>query len=174
MNISIQKNSRDFLAALAVVFGVCAATGVGAQELPDRPIMNKKPEPTDKSKPRSGTRDGPTTVQVPILMLVPVEVSTDLERKGCWVKFYEKKNYEGDSLTLAGPLNLPRLIGPFGSDWENKVRSLKTGPRAGVTIYDNRDFRDQNKFIEANGSVPDMSEKMGFFDDFRSMMLSCK
>lgn len=173
MNISIQKNSRKFLAALALAFGVCIASGVSAQDSSDRPIMNKKPVPEDKSK-QTGTKDGQVTIQVPILMLVPVEVSADLERKGCWVKFYEKKNYEGDSLTLAGPLNLPRLIGPFGSDWENKVRSLKTGPRAGVTIYDNRDFRDQNKFIEANGNVPDMSEKMGFFDDFRSMMLSCK
>jgi hypothetical protein len=165
------KISRNFLTALAIVFAICAAPAVNAQEMPDRPIMNKKPEPIEK---KSGTKDGKTTIiEVPVLMLVPVKVSTDLENKGCWVKFYEKKDYEGDSLMLSGPLNLPRLIGPFGADWENKVRSIKTGPKTNVTIYDNRDFRDQNKFLDPGSNIPDMSKQMGFFDDFRSMMLSC-
>ena len=74
---------------------------------------------------------------------------------------------------LSGPLNLPRLVGPFGAHWENKVRSIKTGPKTNVTIYDNRDFRDQNKFLDPGSNIPDMSKQMGFFDDFRSMMLSC-
>ena len=74
---------------------------------------------------------------------------------------------------LTGPVNLPRMTGPFGYDWEDKVRSVKTGPNANLTIYDNRDYRDSDKFIKANSNVPDLSEKMGFFDNFRSMMLSC-
>ena len=171
MNMPVKKNSPNFLGVVALICGLCVAPGISAQEYPDRPIMKKTPEPVEKDKP--GTRDGQMTIQVPVLMLVPVQVSTELENKGCWVKFYEKKNYEGDSLTLAGPVNLPRLIGPFGADWENKVRSLKTGPKANVTIYDNRNFRDQNKFLDPKASIPDMSEKMGFFDDFRSIMLSC-
>lgn len=164
------KISRNFLTALAILF-ICSAPGVSAQQS-DRPIMNKKPETAEK-RSQSESKDGKMIIEVPVLMLVPVQVSTDLENKGCWVKFYEKKNFEGDSLTLAGPLNLPRLIGPFGSDWENKVRSLKTGPKANVTIYDNRDFRDQDKFLDRGVNIPDMSKQMGFFDDFRSMMLSC-
>ena len=164
------KIYRNYVTALALVFGICLAPGVSAQELPDRPIMNKKPEPVEK---KSGSKDSKTIIEVPILMLVPLQVSTDVENKGCWVKFYEKKNYEGDSLTLAGPLNLARLVGPFGSDWENKVRSLKTGPKSNVTIYDNRNFRDQDKFLDGGSNIPDMSKEMGFFDDFRSMMLSC-
>lgn len=166
------KISRNFLTALAIVFAICAAPAVNAQGMPDRPIMNKKPEPVEK-KSQSETKDGQMIIEVPVLMLVPMKVSTDLENKGCWVKFYEKKDYEGDSLMLSGPLNLPRLVGPFGADWENKVRSIKTGPKANVTIYDNRDFRDQNKFLDAGSNIPDMSKQMGFFDDFRSMMLSC-
>ena len=76
-------------------------------------------------------------------------------------------------MLLTGPVNMPRMVGPFGFDWENKVRSLKVGPTANLTIYDNRDFRDQDKFIDAKTNVPDMSKQMGYFDDFRSMMLSC-
>jgi hypothetical protein len=134
--------------------------------------MNKPPESGDTTKPRS-TKERAVTVEVPLLIMVPVKVTTDLEKKGCWVRFYDKKNYEGDSLLLTGPVSIPRMIGPFGFDWENKVRSLKVGPTANLTIFDNRDFRDQDKFIDAKTNVPDMSKQMGYFDDFRSIMLSC-
>ena len=52
-------------------------------------------------------------------MMVPVEVSVEAEKKGCWVKLYDKKNYEGDSLMLTGPISLGQMVGPFGFDWEN-------------------------------------------------------
>ena len=65
------------------------------------------------------------------------------------------------------------MIGPFGFKWENKVRSLETDPNANLTIYANRNFRDQDKFIDPNKRIPELSKKMGFFDGFRSMMLSC-
>ncbi|MBA4142707.1 MAG: hypothetical protein H0X43_06810 [Nitrosospira sp.] len=155
------KNFRNLLVAATLVVGASVATQINAQEQSDR-------DPDKKSK----TEDSQST-PVPVLMLVPIEISADMEKKGCWVKFYEREGFRGDSLTLMGPINLSRLIGPFGADWENKVRSLKTGPTANLTIYDNRDFRDQNKFIGVNVFVPDMSERMGFFDDFRSIMLSC-
>jgi hypothetical protein len=144
-----------------------------AQESSDRPVMNKPPESAETTKAERSTKDRPLTVEVPVLIMVPVQVTTDLEKKGCWVKVYDKKNYEGDSLLLSGPLSMARMIGPFGFDWENKVRSLQVGPKANLTIYDNRNFRDQDKFIDAKSNVPDMSKQMGFFDDFRSMMLSC-
>lgn len=161
------------MAAVAIIFGISGAPGVVAQDTSDRPVMNKPPQSTDQAKKKPAAADGTMTVPVPVLMFVPVEVSTELERRGCWVKFFDKKNFEGDSLFLSGPVNLPRMTGPFGYDWEDKVRSVKTGPKANLTIYDNRNYRDQNKFIDANSNVPDVSEKMGFFENFRSMMLSC-
>lgn len=167
------KSFHNLLVPISVVFGVFTSVSLHAQEPPDRPVMNKRPEPADATKPQRGTKDGPTTADAPVLMIVPVQVTSDLEKKGCWAKFYGKKNYEGDSLMLAGPASLARMTGPFGFDWENKVRSLKVGPRANLTIYDNRDFLDQDKFVDAKTNVPDMSKQMGFFDDFRSMMLSC-
>ena len=91
----------------------------------------------------------------------------------CWVRLYDREGFRGDRLTLLGPINMPAMIGPFGTDWENEVRSLQTGPKANVTVFDNRYFFDQSKFIGPNESVQEMSEKMGFLEDFRSMMLSC-
>ena len=170
MNILI-KNPRNFAAAAAILFGVCAATGVYAEEPANKSKANEKSKSASKSKP--GKKDD-VIVEVPVLMMVPVEVSKDMvTNKGCWVKLYDKKNYQGDSLVITGPIDLPQMIGPFGFNWENKVRSLEIGPNSNLTIYDNRDFRDEDKFIDANAKVPDMSKKMGFFNDFRSMQLSC-
>ena len=62
-------------------------------------------------------------------MMVPMQASNDLAmEKGCWAKLYDKKNFQGDSLLLVGPINLARMLGPFGVNWENKVRSIETGP----------------------------------------------
>lgn len=168
------KNSRNFLAAAAVVFSICVATGsVYAQQSSDKTKADKSMS-ADKNKPTSGKRDGEMIVEVPVIVMVPVQVSENLAMdKGCWVKLYDKKNFEGDSLLLIGPINVAKMIDPFGSNWENKVRSLETGPKANLTIYDNRNFRDEDKFIDPDKRIPDLSKKMGFFDNFRSMMLSC-
>ena len=45
--------------------------------------------------------------------------------------------------------------------------------QANLTIYDNREYRDQDKFLDAGANVANLSKEMGFFDNFRSMMLSC-
>ncbi len=176
MNIFVKK-SRALLVAAAIVLGTASAThSVYAQQSTDKAKGPDKSTSADKSRASSlpVKKEGGVVVEVPIIVMVPVQVSNDLAmRKGCWVKLYDKKDYEGDSLMLVGPVNLGQMIGPFGFKWENKVRSLETGPNANLTIYDNRNFRDQDKFIDPNKRIPDLSKKMGFFDDFRSMMLSC-
>jgi hypothetical protein len=171
MNTLAKKNFHHLLTISVLVFGMCASAGLSAQEYSEKPVTNKKPESVESKHP--GAKGGKTTIEVPVLMFVPVQVSTELENKGCWVKFFDKKNFKGDSLFLSGPVNLPRLIGPFGYDWENKIRSVKVGPRANLTIYDNREYRDQDKFLDAGANVANLSKEMGFFDNFRSMMLNC-
>ena len=164
------KNSRNFLAAAAVVFSVCIATGgVYAQQSSDNTNADK-----DKPSSKSGNKNGEMIVEVPVIVMVPVQVSKDLAMdKGCWVKLYDKRNFEGNSLLLIGPINVAKMIDPFGSNWENKIYSLETGPNANVTIYNNRNFRDEDKFIDPDKRIPDMSKKLGLFENFRSMMLSC-
>jgi hypothetical protein len=172
MNKSI-KNLRSLLPMIVAAVFLAQAGSLAAQGTSNTGSANKS-QSAEKKKTQSGAQGDAQTIEVPILMFVPLGISTDVENEGCWVKMYDKKNYEGDSLMLTGPINMPRMIGPFGFNWENKVRSLKTGPKANLTIFDNRDFRDEDKFIQAQSNIPDMSKKMGFFDDFRSMMLSCE
>ncbi len=175
--ITLQKKLSGFLVAVAAVVGMGFGPGLYAQQSADKPTGQSASGASGKSSQagkQAIKKDGQMIMEVPVLVMVPVQVSKDIGAdKGCWVKLYDKKDFQGDSFTLVGPINLPEMVGPFGFNWENKVRSLETGPKANLTIYDNRNFRDEDKFIDPNKKVPDLSKKMGFFDDFRSMMLSC-
>ncbi len=176
MNIP-RKSFRNALVATMVLFGLYAVTGtVYAQQSGDKAKVEDKPMSTEKSglPSRSGKKDGQMIVEVPVVMMVPLQVSDKLAmEKGCWVKLYDKKNFEGNSLLLVGPINLARMIGPFGVNWENKVRSLETGPNTNLTIFDNRNFKDEDKFVDPAKKISNLSKAMGFFDDFRSMILNC-
>jgi len=176
-NMSILiKNFRNFLAAAAMVFSVCVVTGgVYAQQSSDNTKADKSMS-ADKNKPPSKSikKDGEMIVEVPVIVMVPMQVSRDLAMdKGCWVKLYDKRNFEGNSLLLIGPINVAKMIDPFGGNWENKIYSLETGPKANVTIYNNRNFRDEDKFIDPDKKIPDMSKELGLFRNFRSIILSC-
>ena len=167
---NLRKNFGGLLVAAATAVGIGFGTGLYAQQPADKA--------TDKAANRSSQpskKDEQVIVEVPVLVMVPVQVSKEEMGmdKGCWVKLYDRKDFQGDSFTLVGPIDLPKMVGPFGFNWENKIRSLETGPKANLTIYDNENFRDQDKFIDPNKKIPDLSKKMGFFDNFRSMMLSC-
>ena len=173
MNVLI-PTPRNLAIAVAMLFGVCAATGAYAGEPPSKSKTDEKSKSASKSKSsKSGKNDGDIIVEVPVLMLVPVEVSSDVTNRGCWVKLYDGKDYQGDSFTITGPINLPKMVGPFGFNWDNKVRSLETGPKANVTIFNTWNFQNEDKFIDVSTRVPNLSKEMGFFDNFRSMMLSC-
>lgn len=168
------RNPRNLAVAVALLCGVYAVTGVYAEESSNKSKMDEKSKSAGKdNSSKSGKGDNDIVVEVPILMMIPVEVSNDVKANGCWVKLYDGKDYQGDSFMITGPVNLPTMVGPFGFNWENKVRSLETGPKANVTIFNYWNFQKEDKFIDANTKVPNLSKKMGFFDNFRSMMLSC-
>lgn len=176
--MNIPRNSfRNGLAATIMLMGFCAATGaVYAQQSGDKAKAEEKSMSTEKSRPpsRSGAQKGQMIVEMPVVMMVPVEISDKIAlEKGCWVKLYDKKNFEGTSLSLVGPINLPRMVDPFGFNWENKVRSLETGPNTNLTIFDNRNFKDEDKFVDPGKKIPNLSKTMGFFDNFRSLILNC-
>ena len=159
--ITLIKDPRNFLNAAVMALGICIVTdNVCAQQN----IPSSKPV----------KKDVEIIVEAPITVMVPVEVSKNLATdKGCWAKLYDKKNFEGGSLLLIGPINVERMIEPFGSNWKNKVRSLETGPNANFIIYNNQNFRNEDKFIDPNKRIPDLSKKMRFFDNIRSMQLNC-
>ena len=170
MNQLRARTRSGFLAgAIALAFAASAGAQDKAASGPAGATQG-----SSKSATASGGSATSLTVLEPIMLLVPTKVSVeDATKNGCWARLYDRKNIQGDSFTLAGPIDLAEMKGPFGFTWENKVHSVETGPKASLTIYDNRNFRDQDKKIAAGTKIPDLSKKMGFFDDFRSMKMSC-
>lgn len=108
-----------------------------------------------------------------VLMLVPVRIATDAKlADGCWVRFYDGSNFTGATLTLAGPVEMPRMY-PAGNvwrDWESAV----VGPKAQVTTFDEENFRDRTAKLGAGQRVPDLRDrKLGWFDEVHSARVTC-
>jgi hypothetical protein len=168
-----QCNVRQKAGAVAGAIALVLASSAFAQDKAASSPTGAT-QSTSKSAAGATTGNNSLTVLEPIMLLLPTKVTVeDATKNGCWVRLYDRKNFQGDSFTLGGPIDLAEMKGPFGFNWENKVHSLETGPKTSLTIYDNRNYRDQDKKIAAGTKVADLSKKMGFFDDFRSMKMNC-
>lgn len=135
---------------------------------------------TSGSQGRSGTAGasgtagtGASTPYVFVLLPVELAPKENSTKSGCWAKIYDRENFSGDSLTLAGPVSLADMSGPFGLNWDDKVNSIELGPKASVTVFDNEAFRDQVAQFKPGQRVPDLSRRLGFFDEFASIRMSC-
>lgn len=109
------------------------------------------------------------------LILIPLNApeQNQWKKKGCWAKFFDDQNYKGDNLTLLGPVDMADMTGPFGIDWKGKISSVETGPKARVMVYDNENFKDLVATFKPGQKSPDVSKKMGFFDEFSSVKIVC-
>jgi Beta/Gamma crystallin len=116
---------------------------------------------------------GSTTARVPVLVMVPMEFKVDPQAKGCWVEMYSKDDFQGDALTLVGPLDMATMRGPFGFDWENEIESIKTGSKATITIYDNENFVERSERVGPSKEIKNLDDRMELFDSFRSMKVDC-
>lgn len=111
-----------------------------------------------------------------VFMLVPVEVAAadNSMKQGCWVRIYDRENFLGETLTLVGPTTLADMSGPFGLDWDDRVNSIETGPKAMVTVYDDPGYEEQVAQFKPGQKVADLSKRMGFFDEFASIRVNCQ
>lgn len=114
------------------------------------------------------------TVGVPVsTVMVPREFKVEPQAKGCWVELYTEESFRGDRLTLVGPLDMARMRGPFGADWENEVESIRAGPKATVTIFNNEHFRKRSAIVLPDEEIGDLDNRLPVYDSFRSMRVAC-
>ena len=121
------------------------------------------------------TKDRAAGTTPHVFVLVPVDLAAreNSTKSGCWAKIYDGENYMGDTLTLSGPISLADMSGPFGLNWDDRVNSIELGPKATMTVFDNEGFRDQIAQFKSGQKVPDISRKLGFFDEFASIRITC-
>lgn len=121
---------------------------------------------------RKGAQASQAAVPAAMLVLLPANQAQDQKlAQGCWVRFFDEKGFKGDTLTLAGPVDLPKMeLGDAWRDWDSAV----VGPKATVRTFDNENFRDRTAVLGAGQSFPDLRErKLGWFEEVKSARVSC-
>jgi hypothetical protein len=107
-----------------------------------------------------------------VLVLLPDAMAQGTRlADGCWVRFFDDKGFKGDTLTLAGPVDLPRMeMGDVWRDWDSAV----VGPKATVRTFDNEHFRDRSAVLQPGQSIADLRDrKLGWFEEVKSARVQC-
>ena len=92
-----------------------------------------------------------------VLVLSSASVSYAKD-KDCWVEFFENSQYGGEHFRLEGPIQLENLYNVQGKNWEKRIDSLKVGPKAKVTVFENINFKLTLKEI---GNYPELLRSLG-------------
>jgi hypothetical protein len=75
--------------------------------------------------------------------------------EGCFVQVWDAPDFGGITEYLNGPAVFTTLRDlPRGQRWENRIRSLETGARARVTIYNGETFSGRSLVVQ-----PDTQQK---------------
>jgi hypothetical protein len=107
------------------------------------------------------------------LVLLPSDQATDTLGNGCWVRFYDDKNFKGDELTVVGPVELANMKFHHRFTWGGPD-SLIAGPKAKVLIYDSEAFKDRSGTINPGEQVANLGDKTrGLFEDIQSAKIAC-
>lgn len=125
---------------------------------------------------QAGTQGAGTSPSAPagtLLALVPSQPAAGGQlANGCWVRFYEDKNFRGPSLTLVGPVDMPDMDAAIGlwRDWDSAV----AGPRATVTTYDADNYGQRTATLRSGQSVPDLRDQhLGWHEQVKSARVAC-
>ncbi|MCK9607136.1 MAG: hypothetical protein M0R33_11885 [Methylomonas sp.] len=130
-----------------------------------------------------------------LLSFIPAVYAKD---RDCWVEFFQGSQYSGDHFRLDGPAQLANLHNVQGRNWELDIDSLKVGPKARVTVFENTNFKltlkemekypellrslgltekdameDKELIFRANAKIHDLSD-FNFRKKIRSLKIDCK
>jgi hypothetical protein len=117
--------------------------------------------------------------------------------KDCWVDFFDEADYAGKHLLIEGATQLANLNNVNGENWDKRIHSIKVGPKAKLTVYQNPRFElsltemakrpdlmrslgltvedikeDSELIFIANSKVHDLGD-FNFHKKIRSLKLEC-
>lgn len=149
-------------ALLTAVSGVVSAQGT---------VENNK---SDRAGQTTAQKAGDSISKLDaVLVLMPAaQGNSDSLGNGCWVRFYDGENFRGSSLTLVGPIDMPKMDvpGPAWREWDSVI----TGPKARVVTYDNENYRDRSATLAAGQRISNLDDaKLGWFEEIHSARVSC-
>lgn len=118
------------------------------------------------------TATGDTQPQ-PVVIQVPVQVSTPGLENGCWAQFYSERNFKGDPATLVGPATIETADQFTGKKLKRAIDSLVTGPKATLRVYEHAMFKDRSTTFGPNSREGGLITKLGFGGQIESLQLDC-
>jgi hypothetical protein len=151
-------HTRNFLSIIAAA--LLASSAIAAE----------KGEMTKGDAPKAAAQEESVTV----LLLVPVQVSRQALSAGCWAQLYDERNFKGDAFTLIGPVELESADKASGRAFRRKLDSLVTGPKATLTFYEHRMFKDRAVKFGPNSKEGGLLKKLGFSGRVQSVKLECE
>lgn len=121
----------------------------------------------DQTQPPAGNR--PDSV----ILLVPVDVTDTVLQSGCWAQLYEERNFKGDASTVLGPIEIQALDKGTARRLHRAIDSLVVGPKATLTVYEHKAFKDKSMDFSPNTREPAVAHKLGITGRIESMRLTC-
>ena len=118
------------------------------------------------------TSTGDTRPQ-PIIVQVPIELSSPELEAGCWVQFYSARNFKGVVTTLAGPVSLESADKMSGRHLKQEIESLVTGSKATLRVYEHAMFKDRSVSFGPNSRETGLVTNLGIGGHIESMQLDC-
>ena len=150
------RRSHVLLAALAAAaLAACSSTGGGGSQ-----------------RSSSGYGAGSGDVDTAVVIL-PTTGASEQMRAGCWASFYDERNFAGDSLTLIGPVELQTLDRGSASQLKRDIKSVVTGPRATLVVYQKQLLSARSVGFQPNTREAGLVETLGFGGRIESMKMTC-
>ncbi|MBT9097278.1 hypothetical protein KFZ76_06095 [Methylovulum psychrotolerans] len=78
--------------------------------------------------------------------------------EACWAEFFHGTNYTGEHVRLNGPVQLDNLHNVNGENWDLRIDSIKVGPKAKVTVFENLNFK---LTLKEMAKYPDLMRSLG-------------
>jgi hypothetical protein len=120
----------------------------------------------------SGYASGMAEPDTAVLVL-PTAGAGEQMRAGCWASFYDERNFNGDSLTLIGPVELQTLDRGSATQLKRDIRSVVTGPRATLVLYQKQMLSARSVGFQPNTREAGLAEALGFGGRIESMKMTC-
>ena len=107
------------------------------------------------------------------VVVMPTSGASTAMQAGCWASFYDERNFNGDSLTLVGPVELQTLDKGSARQLKRDIKSVVTGPRATLVLYQRQFLSARSVGFTPDSREPGLAEKLGFGGRIESMRLTC-
>jgi hypothetical protein len=109
----------------------------------------------------------------PVVVQVPIQITSPALESGCWAQFYEERGFKGEMATLVGPVALESEDHLTGRQVKRHIDSLVTGPKTTLRVYEHAMFKDRSVVFGPNSREAGLLTRMGFGGDIQSIQLEC-